>query len=280
MPENALLPQTVDVVIAVWLFVLGAVVGSFLNVVVYRVPLGKSLVRPPSHCPNCKHPIRWFDNLPIFGWIALGGRCRDCGEKFSVRYPLVEFSTAVLFLMLGVVECVFGGLNLPGRETLGMWQPFGIYAYHILLMCTLLSAALIQYDGRRVPSKLFVPTIAVGVVAGIVWPWLRPVHAFDGLGTIEAGIVDALAGLLVALPSGWVILKLLGKKAAGGLMPTLACVGLFLGWQAALALALVTLLLSLPVRAAGWKVPGTLAIMTLATACWLMGWASLAGLVE
>ena len=87
--------------IAAWLFVLGATIGSFLNVVVHRLPLGMSLIEPGSHCPACKHPIRWHDNVPILGWIMLGGRCRDCGSPIAIRYPLVEAITAAMFLVLG-----------------------------------------------------------------------------------------------------------------------------------------------------------------------------------
>ena len=280
MPPNALSPETVDLLIAAWLFVIGAAVGSFLNVVVYRVPLGKSLVSPPSHCPNCNHPIRWFDNLPIFGWIILGGRCRDCREKISARYPTVEMLTATLFLVLGTFECVLDCSNLPNADALGLWHPFGLYAYHILLLCTLLSAAIIEYDGNRVPPRLFAPAIIVGLVAGALWPWLHPVHAFDGLQGPLAGLADTLLGLAVGLPVGWILGKLCGKNTSGGPVIGLACVGMMLGWQAALVLATVTLLIRLPFHAAGRRTPGPMALMTLATFCWILGWARLAGLVE
>ncbi len=86
---------------AVFWFALGAIVGSFLNVVVYRLPAGLSVVTPGSHCPACRRPIRWFDNVPIFAWLWLRGRCRDCAAPIAMRYPMVEFSTAVLFLSIG-----------------------------------------------------------------------------------------------------------------------------------------------------------------------------------
>ena len=96
------MPQaTIEILLAVWLFALGGATGSFLNVVVYRLPLGLSLIAPASHCPACKHPIRWFDNVPILAWFLLGGRCRDCGMEISPRYPLVEALTASIFLTVG-----------------------------------------------------------------------------------------------------------------------------------------------------------------------------------
>ena len=85
-------------VLLAFVFVIGAVIGSFLNVVIHRAPKGMSISWPGSHCPACKHPIRWYDNVPILGWLWLRGRCRDCGEKISIRYPLVELLVAALFV--------------------------------------------------------------------------------------------------------------------------------------------------------------------------------------
>src|SRR4029077_3746335 len=91
----------------VWLFVLGTIVGSFLNVVVYRLPRGMNIAFPGSHCPGCQKPIRWYDNMPIIGWLWLRGRCRDCGCKISARYPLVEATVGLLFLAMATVDVVF-----------------------------------------------------------------------------------------------------------------------------------------------------------------------------
>jgi len=99
--------------LAAWLTVLGGVIGSFLNVVVYRLPRGKSLVAPGSHCPLCGKPIRWYDNVPVLGWIALRGRCRDCRAPIAMRYPLVEAVAAATFGLLAVVEFGSRGANLP-----------------------------------------------------------------------------------------------------------------------------------------------------------------------
>ena len=131
-------------------------IGSFLNVVVYRLPAGMSVVAPRSRCPQCLHPIRWFDNVPVLSWFLLGGRCRDCRAAISPRYPLVEAISGALFLVLAVGEPLAEGENLPaGRRQLDAGQLCGIYAYHLLLLCTLLAAALMQYDGHRPPLRLF-----------------------------------------------------------------------------------------------------------------------------
>jgi leader peptidase (prepilin peptidase)/N-methyltransferase len=82
-----------------WFFVLGTVIGSFLNVVLYRLPRRMSIVWPPSHCPVCKKRIRWYDNVPIVSWLLLRGRCRDCQAPISLRYPLVEALTGILFAL-------------------------------------------------------------------------------------------------------------------------------------------------------------------------------------
>ena len=107
-----LLSRPEILVIVVWLAVCGAAIGSFLNVVVYRLPRGLGLSYPASHCPACKHPIRWRDNVPVLGWILLGGRCRDCGIRISIRYPVVEAITATLFLIVAT-EGWTQGANLP-----------------------------------------------------------------------------------------------------------------------------------------------------------------------
>src|SRR5580658_10217006 len=87
-----------------WLFAVGAAVGSFLNVVVYRLPAGKSLVYPGSSCPVCGHPIRWYHNIPLVSWLLLRGRCHDCGTGISSRYPLVELTGGLLFVGLAALE--------------------------------------------------------------------------------------------------------------------------------------------------------------------------------
>src|SRR5204863_9856392 len=83
----------------VFLFLLGTVIGSFLNVVVWRLPRGESLVSPPSRCPVCLHGLAWYDNIPVFGWLALRGRCRYCRTPISAQYPTVEFITGALFVL-------------------------------------------------------------------------------------------------------------------------------------------------------------------------------------
>jgi leader peptidase (prepilin peptidase)/N-methyltransferase len=235
--------------LAVWLFTVGGAVGSFLNVVVYRLPLGLSLIAPGSHCPACKHPIRWHDNVPIFGWILLRGRCRDCRSSISARYPLVETISAVLFLTVGAVEWFTFSENLPQRPIAGpnetdfamlsAGESLGLVVYHLLLLSTLLAAALIQYDGRRLPLRLFLPAIVVGAAAPLVWPHLRPVPAVGGLFEPVAGLFDGVAGVIVGLLLGHAARLIIGPRDRRELPIGFAMAGIFFGWQAILALGLI-----------------------------------------
>src|SRR5579862_9614828 len=88
----------IHIIFIIFLFLLGSCVGSFLNVVVWRLPRNESIVSPPSHCPKCNTPLAWYDNIPVFGWIALGGKCRYCKQPISIKYPIFEAFTGGLFV--------------------------------------------------------------------------------------------------------------------------------------------------------------------------------------
>lgn len=241
-------PESFKLLLAVWFFALGGCIGSFLNVVVYRLPLGLSLSWPGSHCPACKHAIRWYDNVPILGWVFLGGRCRDCRLPISMRYPVVEAITAAMFLTVGSVEGLSLGANLPprwvaiGDETilhaLSLGETAGILAYHFLLLSTLLAAALVEYDGHRLPVRLMLPALVVGFVAPLFWPHLHPVPAVADWWRASEAMLDGTAGLALGLILGEVARWVIGPRNRRGLVFGPACVGLFLGWQAAAALGL------------------------------------------
>jgi len=173
---------------------LGGIFGSFMNVVAYRLPLGMSLSRPGSHCPACQRPIRWYDNVPVLGWIRLGGRCRDCGARISARYPLVEAVVAGIAALLA------------WRAT-GSWIPDGSlegggifrvdvvrFAFYLLLMCMLVSAALVELDGHVPPLRLIWLPCGVALLALLLWPSLQPVGEWverDGAWAGLSGMVAA-----------------------------------------------------------------------------------------
>jgi len=125
----------------------GLLIGSFLNVVVWRIPRGESVVSPPSACPGCETPIRPRDNVPVAGWVLLKGRCRDCDVKISPRYPLVELATGVLFAVMAL--------------RFGLDPVLPAYLY---LAAVGLALALIDLDCKRLPDALILPTYPVAVV--------------------------------------------------------------------------------------------------------------------
>ncbi len=273
--------------IALWLLALGGFIGSFLNVVVYRLPAGMSVVAPRSRCPQCLHPIRWFDNVPVLSWFVLGGRCRDCRAAISPRYPLVEAMTGALFLLLAVGEPLAEGKNLPSTGTgqLGVELLWGIYACHLLLLCTLLAAALMQYDGHRPPRRLFVPALVVGLAAPAVWPLLHPVPAWHAASGPLGGILDGLAGLATGAAGGAILGRLAGQRRGDpGLWLAAACAGLFLGWQAACVLVVATVAAAGLLRAGARlydsrpRLPAT-AWLTLAALGWILAWGFAWGLL-
>lgn len=176
--------------ITLWVFVLGACFGSFLNVVIYRLPVGMSLGRPKSHCPRCETPLAARDNLPVLGWILLHGRCRYCELPISVRYPLIESICGAVFLLLLFTELLTGAANLPLRHPdhfavrsgfwlvyFAKWDLLGIYLLHCLLLVSTLAIVMIGFDGHRVPRRLVTFVASTGLAVGTVWPELRPVQA-------------------------------------------------------------------------------------------------------
>jgi leader peptidase (prepilin peptidase)/N-methyltransferase len=281
-------------IFAAWFLFLGGAVGSFLNVVVYRLPAGMNISWPGSHCPKCKHAIRAYDNIPVLAWLWLRARCRDCRQPIALRYPLVEAGTAGLFLLLLVVEVFHGGQNLPVRvRPLPPGPPYppaqalAMCLLHLGLLCTLLSAALIRWDGKRPPRGLFVPLLLIGLVAAPIWPWLHPLPADRSV--LEgpwSGVVDSLAGLAIAIFLGqlaqWLGMRFAAMNKPGGQISGEAlAIGVVLGWQAVFAIVPLALLLEELSRiaalrwtslrrleAAAWSVPLTLG--------WILTWARLA----
>jgi leader peptidase (prepilin peptidase)/N-methyltransferase len=241
-----------------WLFFFGACVGSFLNVVVYRLPRRLNLVYPGSRCPQCGHAIRARDNLPILSWLLLRGRCRDCAAPISSRYYFVELVVGLLFLVVAVLEAFLprGALPSvgPGRRLLAVSDAaafWSMYALHVGLAATLVAASLIEFDGGRVPRRLFLPILFVGLALPMIWPDLRPqpfVAEFpwpdwlaglaDGLAGIAAGgILGALVGL------GWWLGVGRRHWLQAAPITLFATVGCVLGWQRTIELAPPALLI-------------------------------------
>jgi leader peptidase (prepilin peptidase)/N-methyltransferase len=206
-------------------FTLGAVIGSFLNVCIYRIPAGESIVHPPSRCPACGSGIRWYQNVPILSYLLLRGRCAACGVRISARYPLVEALTGVLFVL------VFYRFGLHGA-TLVYW----------LFAAALVVVTFIDLDHQIIPDVISLPGIFVGFLCALAIPWLSWTDSL--LGILAGG------GSLYLVAAGY---ELLTKKEGmgGGDIKLLAMIGAFLGWQAILPIvffsSLVGTLVGVPV---------------------------------
>ncbi|MEU4244025.1 prepilin peptidase [Actinoplanes sp. NPDC026619] len=182
---------------------LGLVIGSFLNVVIYRVPRDESLVRPGSHCPHCGNAVRNRHNIPVLGWLLLRGRCADCAAPISARYPLVEAGTAVLFV---AIAAKFGwSWELPA---------------YLYLAAVSIALAAIDIDLMRLPDKIVLPSYAVAPL--LLLPAVLAEHSWAA----------AVRGLIAAalLYAGYWILAVLPKGMGGGDVKLAPLLGLYLGW--------------------------------------------------
>jgi leader peptidase (prepilin peptidase)/N-methyltransferase len=168
-------------VIAYWfvlVFVVGAIVGSFLNVAIARLPLEKSLLWPDSRCGRCLQPVQWYDNLPLLSYLWLRGRCRSCGQCFSITYFLVELGTALGFVTFFYLEVV---LNVHGWPTGPMeaqdfypWQRWVGGAYHALLFSLLMVASVCDLNSREIPLQVTLTGTLLGLIGAVLMPWPWP----------------------------------------------------------------------------------------------------------
>jgi leader peptidase (prepilin peptidase)/N-methyltransferase len=208
--------EGMPVVFHVWVFCVGAVVGSFLNVVIARVPAGGSLVRPASRCPKCGAPIAWYDNIPLLSWIALRARCRRCGQPISARYPMVELIMAVLAVAIA-------------RQLGPTLTALGYFAF----AATLVALAYIDLDTWLLPHQITWPLLAVGL-ASPLWN-----HGLSWL----SSLLGAAAGFGFFAAIAFFGEKVLRKEAMGwGDVWLLSGIGAWLGWQALLPVVLLSAL--------------------------------------
>jgi len=191
----------------------GLAIGSFLNVVIHRLPRGASIVSPGSRCPACGYALRAMDNIPVVSYLMLRGRCRQCGVRISPRYPLVEIATAALFVLH---YFVFG------------WTP--LLAVRLLFAASLVALFAIDLEHHLLPDAITLPGVGAGLLASLFLP---------------PGIRDALIGVLAGGGVLWLIGEAYYRYAGeegmgGGDVKMLAMIGAFLGWQ----LVIVTLVFS------------------------------------
>jgi len=193
-------------IFSVFAFIFGAAIGSFLNVCIFRIPAGKSIVMPLSQCPACQHPIRFYDNIPIISFLLLRARCRDCGAKISWRYPLVELISGLLAL----------ALFLKFGPTLN-------FLVFFIFTAVLIVITFIDIDHQIIPDILSLPGIPVFFLAAVFIvkvPWHE---ALIGL-VVGGGILFAIA----------LFYEFIAKREGmgGGDIKLLAMIGGFFGWKA------------------------------------------------
>ncbi len=192
--------------IFLFVFLLGSILGSFLNVCIYRLPKKESILSPPSHCPHCGEPIRFYDNIPILSYLLLGGKCRHCKEHISLRYPVVE--------------------GLSGLLSLALFIKYSLTAQFLLLLlfaAALIIITFIDLDYQIIPDIISIPGIFLGIGASFFIPIMSWFESLFGI-LIGGGFL-----LLVAIGYKW----LTGREGmGGGDIKLIAMVGAWLGWKA------------------------------------------------
>ncbi len=214
--------RTVDEgIIALIFFLFGSLVGSFLNVCIYRLPRGESIISPPSHCPRCQKALLWYDNIPFLSYILLKGRCRYCRQGISCRYFVVEFLTAIIFLSLFLKF----GLS---------WE----LLIYLVFVSGLIVATFTDFDHLIIPDVISWPGLILGLILSTVYPSLqRAIHPWSNICTSPGegfltSLVGALSGGLFLYAIGVLGGKVFKKEAmGGGDVKLLAMIGAFLGWQ-------------------------------------------------
>lgn len=191
----------------------GLIIGSFLNVCIYRLPKGRSIVNPPSSCPLCGKPIQWCDNIPVLSFLMLGGRCRSCGKRISLRYIIVEIMTAV------IIACIYAAFGLSAK----------FFAYS-LMSCGLIVATFVDFEIQEIPDEISVGGIVAGMAAAILLPGLF------GMESRLYSFAASISGVIVGAGSIYLMGyfgELVFKKEAmgGGDVKLMGMIGAFLGWK-------------------------------------------------
>jgi leader peptidase (prepilin peptidase) / N-methyltransferase len=190
---------------AVLSFLLGLVLGSFMNVCIYRIPERMSIVKPGSHCRSCSNSIKWYDNVPLLSYLILKGRCRHCGAPIGFRYPLVEGLAGALSLALFL------------RHGLGF-----IYLYMLVFSLSLVVISFIDLDHMIIPDVLSIPGIVLGLLGSFLVPYLSPLDSLIGI--IAGG------GTFYIIAYGYSLLR--GKEGmGGGDIKLIAMIGAWMGWR-------------------------------------------------
>ena len=215
--------MTEQILIAAAFFFAGSIVGSFLNVCIVRMPQEKSVVLPASHCVSCQHPIPWYDNIPFFSYLCLGGKCRFCKSKISIRYFLVEWITAMTFVLF----YFYFGLTLL------------LIPYLTMVSCFIV-ATFVDFEHRIIPDEISVGGMGAGLVLSFLLPQMHGVSShhhlwiLNHLHSLGLSLLGVVAGGGLIYGMGMLGDFLFKKESmGGGDVKLLAMIGAFLGWQLA-----------------------------------------------
>ncbi len=207
----------------------GALFGSFLNVVILRLPHGRTVSRGRSHCPSCEATIAWFDNIPVLSWLLLRGRCRRCKARISARYPLVEALTAILTGYLAYRVLLIDGLQE------GNWEEFlyptaAVFAVQLAFVYALIAATFIDLDHTIIPDEITKSGMVIGVVAGLAVPQLHGTSSpVEGLGLAALGLITGAGFIWFVRIAGRFVFR---KEAMGfGDVKYMGLIGAVLGWK-------------------------------------------------
>ena len=239
-----------DAIPYITIFIFGIAIGSFLNVCIYRIPLGESIVTVPSHCMTCGRKLRWYDMVPVFSWLTLGGKCRNCKSKISVQYPIIEGVNGILY----VVICLVNGL---------VWSSV-VYCF---MASALLVLSVIDWRTFEIPFCLNVFLFILGVAAVVL-----------DRGNLAGHLIGmvCVSGVL-----GMIYLVSGGAAIGGGDVKMMFACGLILGWQRILLAFLVGCIVGSVVHMIRIKVQGAgrvlamgpyLAVGVMLAALWGNSW--------
>ncbi|MFH1594342.1 MAG: prepilin peptidase [Candidatus Omnitrophota bacterium] len=202
--------------IIIALFIAGTIIGSFMNVCIYRLPGGESIIKPRSRCISCGKAIAWFDNIPILSFLALRGRCRSCKKTISIRYPIVEIISGIMCALL--------------------FTYFGFTAKSFILLvfsCALVVVSFIDFAIQEIPDVITLPGIVIGLISAALFPSL--VGSPDNISAFFNSFLGVLAGGGTIYILGFVGEFIFKKEAmGGGDVKLLAMIGAFIGWKLAI----------------------------------------------
>lgn len=260
---EVILLHAASLITTFFFFAAGAAVGSYLNVIIYRIPRKIPLALSRSKCPKCGSPILSSDNIPIIGWLRLKGRCRACQAPISARYPIIETLVAVIFLILYFRELLSGGANLPVRPTnlyngvlwilfYTKWDLVRLYLLHCLMLTTILGWVMMNVDGFHVPRSSLFTVLCLVYLSLFAWPDLLPVPYSPAISTsaltlnrsqalMTAGCGTLTGGLLGLILAGAISrIRSIGFSKMNSLFYAFILCGTVYGWQTMPIIALIS----------------------------------------